>query len=232
MTKRTSVGAISHQRTAERLVDIAILGRTPGPRPTPSSACSRLDEAGLIGEVRARGDPRGPGFRPTACSPIQLQPKLNLPRRGCRVVDQTRTGRDRTRRRKCADDRQPEVGMVDQVEELGAKLKVEAFHQAKGLEQRSVYREQAGAFENVPARISVEAGHRQKECMRIEPFSLLPYDDRPAESRIERNAIRVSGVPAPGLIESHQRREGETTLRGDNSIQLPAAEKCIPEDRK
>src|SRR5260370_40045038 len=97
--------------------------------------------------------------------------------------------------------------MIDEVEALGPELQVHTFHQAERLEERSVHRQQARALKDVPAGVSVETGGRKRECVRIEPFGLLPYDDWAGEARLERNAIRVSSVPAPGLMESHQRRQ-------------------------
>src|SRR5260370_12706400 len=117
--------------------------------------------------------------------------------------------------------------MIDHVEELGAKLEVDTLHQVERLEQGSIHGEQARAFEDVPAGISVETRPRQTEGMRVEPSSLLPYDNGAGESRIERNAIRVPGVAAPGLVESHQQRKWKTTLRGDHPVHLPSAEHYI-----
>src|SRR5665811_727802 len=41
-----------------------IVGRTPGPQPTPPSARRSVDDADFIGEKRVQGDPRGPGGPP------------------------------------------------------------------------------------------------------------------------------------------------------------------------
>jgi len=41
-----------------------IVGRPPGPQPTPPSACCRVYEADFSGEKRVQGDPRGPGGPP------------------------------------------------------------------------------------------------------------------------------------------------------------------------
>src|SRR5450759_2978151 len=41
-----------------------IVGRTPGPQPTPPSARRSVDDADFIGEKRVQGDPRGPGGLP------------------------------------------------------------------------------------------------------------------------------------------------------------------------
>ena len=52
-------------------------GGPPGPQPTPSSACSRLDETDLMGEQRVQGDPRGPGVRPTTYTGFPVLGKLS-----------------------------------------------------------------------------------------------------------------------------------------------------------
>ena len=48
----------------------------------PPSACSRVDEHGLIGEERVRGDPRGPGGPPhrniDAVTGVELRPVPGL----------------------------------------------------------------------------------------------------------------------------------------------------------
>src|ERR1035438_2693350 len=41
-----------------------LVGRSPGPQPTPSSACRVLREADSVGEERVQGDPRRPGGLP------------------------------------------------------------------------------------------------------------------------------------------------------------------------
>src|SRR5665811_1400143 len=41
-----------------------IVGRTPGPQPTPPSARRSVDDSDFIGEKRVQGDPRGPGGPP------------------------------------------------------------------------------------------------------------------------------------------------------------------------
>src|ERR1035437_2000236 len=42
----------------------SIVGRTPGPQPTPPSARRSVDDADFIGEKRVQGDPHGPGGPP------------------------------------------------------------------------------------------------------------------------------------------------------------------------
>src|ERR1035441_2094453 len=53
--RRQYVGERSFPKTAQF---VFLVGRPPGPQPTPSSACRVLKEADSVAEERVQGDPR------------------------------------------------------------------------------------------------------------------------------------------------------------------------------
>src|SRR5262249_9721011 len=67
-------------------------------------------------------------------SPRHLQPKLDLTRRGRRVIDQSGAWR-KSGRGECGRQRKAEVRPVQQIEELGTELDIRPLGDVEGLEQ-------------------------------------------------------------------------------------------------
>src|SRR5262249_33104204 len=102
-------------------------------------------------------------FRVSACSVILfarleqiLQRELNLPLRACAGVGR---GSDRTEGRTGkALHREEEVGMIGQVEDLGAELELMAFGDAEETRNAQVEVVQPIAAQNVSARVAERSG--------------------------------------------------------------------------
>ena len=88
------------------------------------------------------------------------------------------------------DVRQPEVGVIEDIEELRAKLKVEAFAKLGVLQQGDISIHEARTSKNIPAKITNRAGRLQIETIGIDPSTHRSQIDVPIASRVRDPARR------------------------------------------
>lgn len=92
------------------------------------------------------------------------------------------SGNDLSKRRRSQEViGQIEIGVVQQIEKLGAELDREPLGQRSVFHDREIYRFQAGTIQNIPSGVSEMPVRRHRERGRVEP--------------LRRQRIRELGIP-------------------------------------
>src|SRR3989441_2358740 len=161
-----------------------------------------------------------------AKSKQELQRKLDLPRRRCRICN------DPTRRAVLGaleNDliRVREIRVIENIERLGPELQLQSLSDSDVLEQRRINVEQARTTERSATHVPEGPLCRQYKSSRVEPPIRSSQNHRPLKIRIPVRYVGVSGIAGPRSIGTSKRREGESARSPEASIPLPAADQLI-----
>ena len=127
-----------------------------------------------------------------------------------------------------------EVGVVEEVEELGAELEAEALRDLRGLEQREIPVSVAGAYEAVAAGVADGAvGGRGKgvgvEVLRGPLGGAAAGVELAGEVWVDVGADGIAAVTGAGGVVAELRREGEAGGEADDGRDAPAGDEVLGE---
>src|SRR5262249_32692463 len=141
-------------------------------------------------------------------------------------------GRIRQRGRGEGDEvRRVEIGAIQQIEELGAELDVEAFVDARVFEHGEIPGGETGADESVAAQVAVEADGRRRrdKGLGIEPLTGFSENHAAIEIRIDEGPHGIAVVVVVRWVVAQLGRKRKTRLSGDDAGYRPAAHGGISE---
>jgi len=125
--------------------------------------------------------------------------------------------------------RRGEVGVVEDVEELGAELGVETLAEPGGFVQREVEVGEVGADEGVATEVAEGSIGRCAEGGGVEKLLRRMRVEIAVEVGVDVGADRVAGVSAAGGVVAELRREREAGLDSCDGAQRPAADGAVGE---
>jgi hypothetical protein len=156
----------------------------------------------------------------------QLQCELDLPRGRCGIVNDPARGAVVAARENYLV-REREIGMIQNVEQLGPELHVQSFTDSDPLQERRVHIEQARPTQRSARHVSERSLERKHERSRIKPSIGFSQNHRPFEIRIPARYVGITGIAGSGSIGASQWREGETACQPDAAVPLPAADQLV-----
>src|SRR5438132_5903704 len=156
----------------------------------------------------------------------QLQRELDLSRgRGRICNDPTRRAVIAARENNLIRVR--EIGVIQNIERLGAELHIQSLADSYPLQERRVDIEQARTTQRSARHVAEGALDRQHEGSRIEPLIRSPQNYRPLKIRIPVGYVGITVIAGPRSIGASQRREGESARNPEAAIPLPAADQLV-----
>jgi len=183
---------------------------------------------------------RFPACRTRGGSEQELERELNLPRGGGRRGDHSLWGADaacgasepiRARRAIVASEHNRigvrEIGLIENVEELGPKLQGPLLADLELLEKWGVHVDQPRASECSARNIAERPGKRDQERVGVEPLIGFSQYYRPAKVRIPIGDVDGIGVARARNIGANQRCEWEAALSRNDPVPLPSADQLI-----
>src|SRR5260370_39921821 len=107
-----------------------------------------------------------------------------------------------------------EIGAVEEIENFGAELQVEALADGGVFQHGKIPSGQGGTGVGVAANVAVEAaeGGRSDEGSGIEPPIGIAEDDRAGELGIQERTDGIAGVAIVGRVVAELRGEGKAGL--------------------
>src|SRR5215470_5524699 len=122
--------------------------------------------------------------------------------------------------------RRVEIGAVQEIENLRAELKTEAFCDGGVLEHGKIPCGKSRAGDDVAAGVAVKTACRRRsnEGGGIKPLPGIAQHNGPSEVRIDEGANRIARVAIVGRVVAELRSERETCLEGDDAGERPPAD--------
>lgn len=99
--------------------------------------------------------------------------------------------------------------MIEYVEELGAKLKVQGFSYSSNFRGREVEFGKAGTYERIAANVTVSAGWGREKSSGIEVLAGRAGIEIAGKGGVPVGADGVAGVAVSGGVIAELGREGE-----------------------